>query len=105
MPRGCGLLGRRTISYGPNDQVGRVVALAAAGNNRQQVASEPQIPNRLNEEALQRARFARRDSQTADRRPQALISGHDVAVAVVFFSLPQTHSPPPLPLPLAGLKQ
>jgi hypothetical protein len=31
---GCWLLGRRTISYKPNDQVDRVVALAAAGNNR-----------------------------------------------------------------------
>ena len=32
--RAGGLLGRRTISYGPNDQVDRVVAPAAAGNNR-----------------------------------------------------------------------
>ena len=32
--RAGGLLGRLTISYGPNDQVDRVAAPAAAGNNR-----------------------------------------------------------------------
>jgi hypothetical protein len=32
--RADGLLGRRIISYGPNDQVDQVAALATAGNNR-----------------------------------------------------------------------
>jgi hypothetical protein len=39
--RASGLLGRRIISYEPNDQAHRVVALS--GGREQQVASEPQI--------------------------------------------------------------